>query len=178
MMSLTQEKEFMLVIAENLERIKGLFFAQIPHNNQEDILQDCILKVACRIRRAGLKVGSDYIAYLFLAYRNTIYTANKKKVKIVFVEDAALSEACNLIDNQEKREEELIERLEREQLIDEVFELVKLNYTPLQFGFFSYYHKTKLSYREISEATGYSISYIFKTNKRILDELKTKYGKI
>ena len=170
-----QKDEFLKDVAKNYSKIKGLFLSQIPHPEAEDVLQEAILKVASYILRRGIKKGSDYTAYLFLTYRNLIYNINQKKQRFNFIDIADLPQAL-LIEDEEENLERLQKRRADEKKVDEIFNYVQTNYPPLEAGLFKFYHKTTLTYKDISELTGYSFSYIWKKNKIILDDIKNTYG--
>jgi DNA-directed RNA polymerase specialized sigma24 family protein len=169
-----QKEDFLKHVAKNFSLIKGLFFAQLPHIDQEDILSDCILKVAERINKKGINLDSDYTAYLFFAYRNTIYTLTKRKQRFFLYECSNMPEG--FID-EEEREEALIKRIQEEETIEEIFSFVESNFKPLEASFFKYYHKTKLTYSQIAEATKYSLSYIWQTNNKITKAVKKEFIK-
>lgn len=169
-----QKDKFLEVVAENYDRIKGLYLSQYPHPDGQDILNDAILKVADYILRKGIKKDSDFIAYLFLTYRNLIYNLNQKNKRINFINIEDLPQ-CVLIEDEEENSERINTRVKDERLADDIFVYVERNYTPLESGLFKFYHKTKLTYKDISKLTGYSFSYIWKKNKIILDDIKNHY---
>ena len=138
----------------------------------DDFASLAIIKIYARIEKGGVQ-GGDWGNYLFIVLRNLIYNdAKKKRIQIT---DTTEHLKDSFVDDAEESKAIIAYKRQQEKDIDIVFSYVESNYTPIKAGLFKFYHKTKLTYQDISNITGFSFSYVWKINNEILKDLKQQF---
>lgn len=190
-------REFLYHVNRNYNSIKESFMKQSTLYS-DDALQESILRVYSNIEKKGFSFndgifsGDCFNNYLFFAFKNQTLIEKEKDNKFDLNQSTPVSNKYNeeefetddqlenetLIYNQEEIMDDQLLKIKEDFLIDQIFDYVERNFTPLQAGFFKFYYRNKISYKKIAFITKFSVTYIFhnvdEVRKAVLKEFKNE----
>jgi RNA polymerase sigma factor (sigma-70 family) len=150
-----------------------------PQADYESLLHDCYLKCRDRIEKNGFD-GLDYMNFVRVTIMNQYKSnyRNIKKKQLVDIEDPDYYNTIESVSlTKEIQQEQQNEIYNKNIYLNTIiFEYVDKNFTARdQFIFKTYYllkHK-HLNYKTLSEVTGYSITSVSNTIKRMKKAIRT-----
>ncbi len=147
-----------------------------------DMVHDNYLKVRNKIWKNGFN-GDNYYGYLWLSIKNDWRVLkNREKIrKFIDIDDTTnhfddieKAEQYLLVeDNWNKQQEEYYQSVEY--VVMELFKFVETRYDEKQSYIFKCYFLLCLTYKELSNQTGYSQSYISNTIKPLKKDIKHNF---
>ncbi|KAA6337286.1 hypothetical protein EZS27_014624 [termite gut metagenome] len=139
----------------------------------EDVFNDTYLKIYDKVLY-GANV-EDYKKYFSRSYFTNYYQNNiiQSKKKNISMEDNVSNKED---ETKEETERKVLKDMERDELITEIFEYVKVHYTIQEFELFKIYtflKKQSMSYKKLSAITHLSTQYISSTISKIKNDITT-----
>lgn len=149
-------------------------------DNQEDLLHQVYIKNRKRFENnnvftATTNVENQLLNYISLSIHNHNKTVKKQESVINKLELDNEAE-IKLLRNEKQEHDEKIYEKQLQFLIQELFKYVERNYSQAEFYIFRVYYlydeKNKMTYKRLSEITGYSMSTVCNIIKTIKKDVK------
>lgn len=171
-------QEFNQFFSENYNYLKGFTKSIDPKNDYQSTLHTVYLKCRDRIAVNGYE-GNNYMNFTRVSLMNTYksqYRSNKKNT-FVDIEDHdyyALIEEILLLKEEQDTQDELIQ-YELSYIVNGIYDYLDSYYSDKEKFIFKTYFLLKhkhLNYKQLSEATHYSISSVSNIIKKIKKDLR------
>jgi len=158
--------------------LRGFCKSIDPREDYESLLHDCYIKCRDRIEINGYQ-GTDYMNFVRVTIMNTFkseYRKKKKRMSVDVLDNnyySHIEEMLLLAQTQSEQDQETYH--ENQCLVTYIYDFIDKYYDPKSVMIFKTYYLLKrkhLNYRQLSEATGYSMTAVSNTIKCIKKDLK------
>lgn len=172
----TQLQEFNQFFSANYNYLLGFAKSINVRNDYESLLHNSYLKCAKRIDLSGYS-GSTYLNYARVTIINTFKTNYRDKRHTIDCDNPDYQEEIEniLIEEHEYQEQKKLREQEMSYINTQAFEYCDKYFTPRDNMIFKTYYVLKhkhLNYKQLAEATGYSITSVSNTIKRMKKSLR------
>jgi len=170
--------EFNQFFSSNYKYLKGFTKSIDCKADYENLLHHVYLKVRDRIETNGYN-GNEYMNFTRVALMNSYksqYRQNKK-IQIIDIDDEDFTNHIEtiLVNQEELLQQDQLIQAEISYIINGIYEYVEKYFNQKELFVFRTYYLLKhkhLNYKQLSEATGYSVTSVSNIIKRIKKELR------
>jgi RNA polymerase sigma factor (sigma-70 family) len=170
--------EFNEFFIKEYQYLMGFSKSINPQSDYESLLHDCYLRCRDRIEINGYE-GTNYMNFMRVTIMNTFKSnyRNLKKRQIIDIENQNYYNTIEdiLLQKEEQQEQEIEAIHQNEYLTTMIYEYVDNFYNQKENYIFKTYFILKhrhLNYKQLAQATGYSITSVSNVIKRIKKDLR------
>lgn len=172
----TQLQEFNTFFADNYNYLLGFAKSINVRNDYESLLHNSYLKCAKRVDLSGYS-GSTYLNFVRVVITNTYKTNYRDQRHTIDADHPDHQEEIEtvLAEEHEYQEQKKLREQEMSYINTQAFDYVDKYFSPRDNMIFKTYYVLKhkhLNYKQLAEATGYSITSVSNTIKKIKKSLR------